>query len=341
MGQVALPNSDISDSGWTPQTVYQQINETVPNDQSYVISAGSPGGDTFQVGLQGLAWPDAGTIQLTIRLCKTDTGNLPVTVTLLQGSTTIATRVLSPTNTSFENTVIVLTAAEAAAISDYTKLRVQVSTTPPGITRRALGTQGDGSSGSTLTLSSVTVMAGELLVVSVGASDVAVSGVTFNGSALQSAVTARNAGNCQGSIWYLAIGADTTGDITVTWSSGATGRCLLATAVAALASKLLDETAHNAGSGTAPSSGSSAVTTAADEYLHGSIFTVGPASGTYLVTWQNGFSRGQIEGVELQGQLVGMTLQEGYDIVSATGSYTAAGTTPSSSSWVALLATFK
>ena len=114
MTQKARPVADSSVSGWGNQPLYAKINGVQWNDaSSFITSAGSAQGDSFEVDFPPLAIPSAGPQTLTVRLMKTDTGNLPVTVTLREATRDIATRILRP-GTGFANRVIVLTPAEGA-----------------------------------------------------------------------------------------------------------------------------------------------------------------------------------------------------------------------------------
>jgi hypothetical protein len=116
MPQIALPASDISDSGWTPTPVFAQIDQRTPTDTTSVISSGKSQGDSFEVKFAPLSYPGPGTVTLSVRLKKTDSGKLPVTVRLVRGSTVIASRVIQPQQ-AFTTSAIVLTAAEAAGIT--------------------------------------------------------------------------------------------------------------------------------------------------------------------------------------------------------------------------------
>jgi hypothetical protein len=132
MTQLARPTQDVSTGLWTPKPLYAQLNEAVADDSTLVSSAGDPQGDTFVVQLRPLAWPKpGGTTRLTVRLRQSGGGGtMLVTVSLWQGSTLIAVRVFTPT-ANFADYVIDLTAAEVAAISDYSILRVQVTASKP------------------------------------------------------------------------------------------------------------------------------------------------------------------------------------------------------------------
>lgn len=339
MGQLALPRSDVSVQGWTPTPVWRQIDQQLAtvNDQFCVTSSGNPNGDTFVVSLDPLDPPSPGTQTLTVRMQATNALKLPVTIQLFQsGNTLIATRIVTPTQ-GFTTYNFPLTPGEAASITDYHNLSVEVTTTPQPITRRSLGTVGTYPPVTSLTLPSVWLQAGELLIVDVGAADVPLVGVTFAGTALTPAVMGTNAGTGRAAVYYLPVNAATSGDIVATWSGLAANACLAAEAVDLLNANTLDQTVGNTGSGTTISSGST-TTTANNEYLHGLIYVFAPNfNQSYTVSWQNGFAEAQAqwanEGVA--------ELSQGYRIVSATGTYAAAGTVPKPASWVALLATFR
>lgn len=143
MSQIGRPISDIANVGWTPTPVYAQIDEPFPNDANYVISSLLPGTSVFEVLLGELANPVSGIITLSVRLEKTDMGNLPVSIKLLQGNNTlIASRsVLSPaflfTTYHFD-----LTNAEVTTITNFADLRLRVSVSLYG------GSSSSSSSGS-------------------------------------------------------------------------------------------------------------------------------------------------------------------------------------------------
>ena len=129
MSQYGRPITDITNSGWTPIPVYAQIGEVSPDDADYVISSAEPGTSSFEVLLSELAQPDFGNHTLSVRLDKTDLGNLPVTIELLQGDSVIATRVVSTPALSFHTYDFALTDIEVGAITDYANLRLRVTVT--------------------------------------------------------------------------------------------------------------------------------------------------------------------------------------------------------------------
>jgi hypothetical protein len=83
------------------------------------------------VKLTGVAWPDKGDQILTARLDKVGTDPVPVTVSLIQGtSLVIATQTYQP-GTSFVSETITLSDAQKALITDYTDLHVRVTAGSP------------------------------------------------------------------------------------------------------------------------------------------------------------------------------------------------------------------
>ena len=132
MSQYGRPIADITNSGWTPIPVYTQIGEVSPDDGDYVISSADPGTSIFEVQLTELAQPEFGNHTLSVRLDKTDPGNLPVTIELLQGGSVVATRVVPTPALSFYTYDFILTDIEVDAITDYANLRLRVTVTSEG-----------------------------------------------------------------------------------------------------------------------------------------------------------------------------------------------------------------
>jgi hypothetical protein len=103
------------------------LNEPVPDDLTYVYSRNNPQGDTFEVKLAPLAWPEPGTVTLTVRLRKTDSPAAKVTLALLQGSTVLASQVVDPQQSfSQPSPPITLTVTTTGPITNYTDLRLRV-----------------------------------------------------------------------------------------------------------------------------------------------------------------------------------------------------------------------
>ena len=117
----ARPNSDTSQGSWLPSSgteLFAMVDEATASDADYIYAT------TATICQMGLNPVDANAgygKTLTIR-AKSATGS-SLLVTLKQGSTTIATRTLTP-STSFADMTITLTSGEIASITDYTALSV-------------------------------------------------------------------------------------------------------------------------------------------------------------------------------------------------------------------------
>jgi hypothetical protein len=127
MNQNSRPISDVAVTNFTPTPAFSRINEETPDDLSFVASNSNPQGSRFEVLLNTLSWPQAGVMQLSLRLRNTESPGVEVTVLLLQGGLLIAYRKATP-STSFADLdpPFVLTDAEKARITDFTNLRVLI-----------------------------------------------------------------------------------------------------------------------------------------------------------------------------------------------------------------------
>lgn len=128
MSQKSRPAADVFNSGWSPSVKYfRRINEEIPDSSpgSVVTSANDPAGNIFEVKLSNLAWPQDGASKLTVELQKTDVGSVPVTILLVQGSTVIASKSVTP-GTTFDKYFLNLPEDQINPITDYTDLRVRV-----------------------------------------------------------------------------------------------------------------------------------------------------------------------------------------------------------------------
>ena len=129
--------------------------------------------------------------------------------------------------------------------------------------------------------------------------------------------------------------------ITITASAAVTARAAVASVFSGLAVEdPLDQTSTGTGSSATPSSGATAPTAEADELLIGAIGTEGP-SGDAAGAWGNSFTAGPRLGTTGGTDDTNITISLGYQIVSATGAYTAAKSGITSRDWAAMIATFK
>lgn len=145
MPQIARPASDVTVTSVTGTPVntnnrrWENVGELVPSDVSFAYGANNTAA-THVVGLGTVLDPAVSDGHVfRYRVAKTNAGALAdtgaavsVTVSLLQGTTVIATdtaRVLTGAWTLYER---VLTAAEADAITSYSTLRLRMVTTASG-----------------------------------------------------------------------------------------------------------------------------------------------------------------------------------------------------------------
>jgi hypothetical protein len=212
--------------------------------------------------------------------------------------------------------------------------RPGVSQSPPsGVdtpTVTAKGTAGDEDVGD-LTLHKVALKAGETLLVSCNDEGGDVE-MTWNGTPLHKDAGTKGSGFYT-TLFSLYSAAGGSGDIVITHVSGG-DLSVNAYAVTGLAPAALDRTAAAQGMGATPSSGATATTTHASEFLWGAIgyATNSKASGT----WNDGFTAGG-EFTDTGG--IG-GVEDGYKTVSSTGAYTAAKTGVDKSAWAAVIATY-
>jgi Concanavalin A-like lectin/glucanases superfamily len=209
-------------------------------------------------------------------------------------------------------------------------------------TRTAKGT--GSATATSITISSVTLNPGDTLLVGTHWHSTATTGVTWNGTALHhdiGPVTEGSGGTSYADIWSLYTAAGGTGNI-VASTSASHGGAVVASAVSGLSSAsapagALDKTVSASGSGTSISSGSTATTSQASEFLYG---VIGGDDGSTLAppgVWSNSFTNGQ-------GAIGGGgngEISEGYNTVSSTGTYAAAMTGTVSQNLAALIATYK
>jgi hypothetical protein len=182
-----------------------------------------------------------------------------------------------------------------------------------------------------LTIRQVALKPGETLLVSCD-DEGGDATVYWNNSPLHGDVGAQGNGFYT-TLFSLYSAAGGTGDIVASHASGG-DLTINAYAVTHLAPSALDRTSASKGTGTSPSSGATATTSHANEFLWGAIgyATNHRATGT----WNDGFiagtqftDTGGISGVE-----------DGYKTVSSTGAYTAAKTGVDKDAWTAVIATY-
>lgn len=128
--QWALPASDVSSGGWTATPLYAKIDESVANDADFITSSTSPGTpDIAEVTLSPVLNPlnpDGQVVRYRFKKNAAGGDSLRLTVTLLQGLTTIASwQHNDVTDGTWTDGMQVLSAAQVASITDYSNLRLR------------------------------------------------------------------------------------------------------------------------------------------------------------------------------------------------------------------------
>ena len=202
---------------------------------------------------------------------------------------------------------------------------------PPQPTVTARGTAG-GEDVPEVAIRQVTLKAGETLLVSVN--DEEGDAVAYWQNAALRRDAATTGAGFYTMVYSVYSAGGGTGDIVVSHASGG-DLTFNAYSVTGLAASPLDKTASAQGMGTSPSSGATAATTHANEFLWGSIgyATNKKAAGT----WNDGFVASGAHFTQTDG-ISGV--DDGYKTVSSTGTYTAAKTGVDKDAWAALIATY-
>lgn len=188
------------------------------------------------------------------------------------------------------------------------------------ITRTAKGTAQSKANSTTLTISSVSLNAGDLLVVGLGyEADAALNSVAWGAREL---VRVRDSGTEQGDTrvrMFRAKVRDTaTRDIVATWAGNMSARAMFASSFTEVAAKDVLSTASFASGTTAPNTGAAVSSTIPDSVSVAAFVSGGPSSDS-PGTVGDGHTAGQRVGTTGGGAASNVTIQETYEILSATG----------------------
>ncbi len=194
----------------------------------------------------------------------------------------------------------------------------------------AQGTTGNEDVGS-LSIPHITLKAGETLLVSSN-DEGDDARVTWNGISMHQDIASKNGNGCYTKIFSLYSAGGGTGDIVATHTVG--DLSMNASSVTNLAPSALDKTTYGHGVDTNPSSGPTPVTTKTNEFLWGAIGYASTSAPSGV--WSEGFTSGG------QFTFTGDTggVEDGYRIVSSTGTFAAAKTGAAKDGWSALIATY-
>lgn len=130
MSQIARPSADITVGSYTTAPLFSKLNETTPNDATYILSPGSPASAMCEVRLDSLTDPGVDNNHIiSYRIRNNALGLLDeeeVQVRLMQGATLIAAGSSVPVTDSFVTHTLSLSGAQIASITDYTDLRLRI-----------------------------------------------------------------------------------------------------------------------------------------------------------------------------------------------------------------------
>jgi hypothetical protein len=123
---VLKPDNDNIDGGWTNElggpSLAPSIDETVPDDDDYIISSDRPVSDICKISLSNPSGAIQQPVAILYRFKKQGAAAINLRVRLLEGTTEIA----SWTHTNISSDAITLeqnlSGAQVAAISDPTNL---------------------------------------------------------------------------------------------------------------------------------------------------------------------------------------------------------------------------
>lgn len=181
MTQVALPQVDVAAGSWIPSgagSLSSQIDEAVANDADFIYSSNSPSvADISEVKLGTISDPGVDTGHIVrYRYKKSATGgdSIDLTVRLMQGGTEIASWTHSNID-AVTTAAQTLTSGQAAAITDYSNLRLRfeariTTTTSADYRSSSSAATAPGTPASSLAIPvPVGTQAGDILVAAVNA----------------------------------------------------------------------------------------------------------------------------------------------------------------------------
>ena len=145
--QIARPTSDVSAGSWTPTPLWSKLNDSpAADDSTYVQTASGLGAQAFRVAMSSLLTPPTNVgHKLRVRLAYitlAPTGDTVVSLyqsTVLRAQFTITGASIPDQASGFGDFLYTLTPTEAASITDFTTLRVDVNYDPGGV---GIGGQG-------------------------------------------------------------------------------------------------------------------------------------------------------------------------------------------------------
>lgn len=188
------------------------------------------------------------------------------------------------------------------------------------ITRTAKGTAQSKAANTTLTISNVSLTAGQLLLVGIAyETDAALNSVQWGSRNMKLvADSAATQGDTRVRLYRARVRDTATRDVVATWAANMSARAMFATAIDEASIKDVGSTAVFAAGTTAPNTGTAVTTTAADTIAIAAFASGGP-SGDTAGTAAEGHTLGQRVGTTGGGAATNVTIQETFEILSATG----------------------
>jgi hypothetical protein len=124
------PDADVTDGGWLNEAsgsiLSSSIDELVINDTDYIRSSVMPVSDVCEVAISDPGGTPAQPMTVSYRYKNGgNSGSIGLIVSLMQGTTEIASWMHTGVSATFGTTTQTLTSDEFAAISDFTDLRLR------------------------------------------------------------------------------------------------------------------------------------------------------------------------------------------------------------------------
>jgi len=210
------------------------------------------------------------------------------------------------------------------------------------ITRTAKGTAQSKAANPTLTLSSVALNAGDMLVVGLGyETDAAIVSVKWGNRSLK-LVTSSGAthGDTRVRLYRARVRNTFVRDVVVTWAANMSARCLFATALTEVSIKDVGSTNTHGSGTTAPTTGAAVTSTDPDTMSIAAFVSEGP-SGDTAGTAGVGHTLGQRVGTTGGGASSNVTIQETFELLTVVGNVRATLSGATGRTWATSIVAFR
>lgn len=130
------PDADDADGAWTNEaggtSLFASVDDTSANDADYIQSSDDPSSDICRFRLSDPAGALTPPGKIRVRYKRSGTGSIDLTVRLKQGTTEIASWVLTDIAATFTTSEQTLTSGQYAAITDFNNLFVELQADSAG-----------------------------------------------------------------------------------------------------------------------------------------------------------------------------------------------------------------